>query len=174
MCLRLPDDKLVQIREELDRFRGRKRASRKQLQSLAGKLNFCASVVYGGRVFSRRIIETINLLKADNHKIRLSGSIRADISWWQSFISDFNGRSLLLDHQPINSVFTDSCQQAAGGIFDGDWFYCNWALDWPLVANLHINSKEVLAVFLAVCRWAPFWRIRYVRLCDLNVPRENG
>ena len=157
MCLRLPDDKLVQIREELDRFRGRKRASRKQLQSLAGKLNFCGSVVYGGRVFSRRIIETINLLKADNHKIRLSGSIRADISWWQSFISDFNGRSLLLDHQPINSVFTDSCQQAAGGIFDGDWFYCNWALDWPLVANLHINSKEVLAVFLAVCRWAPFW-----------------
>lgn len=163
MCLRLPEDKLVQVREELARFQGRKRASKKQLQSLAGKLNFCASVVYGGRVFSRRIIDTINRLKADDHKIRLSGSIRADISWWQSFIASFNGRSMLLDHQPISSVFTDSCDIAAGGIFNGDWFYFNWELDWPLVANLHINSKEVLAVFLAVCRWAPCWRNK--RIC---------
>ena len=60
MCLRLPHDKLVKVREELALFQKRKRASKKQLQSLAGKLNFCASVVYGGRVYSRRIINTIN------------------------------------------------------------------------------------------------------------------
>ena len=163
MCLRLPEDKLVQVREELARFQGRKRASKKQLQSLAGKLNFCASVVYGGRVFSRRIIDTINMLKAAHHKIRLSGNIKADISWWQSFMATFNGRSMLLDHQPITSVFTDSCDMAAGGIYNGDWFYLNWELDWPFVANLHINSKEVLAVFLSVCRWAPCWRNK--RIC---------
>lgn len=163
MCLRLPDEKIIQIREELARFQGMKRASKKQLQSLAGKLNFCASVVLGGRVFSRRIIDTINRLKADNHKVRLSGNIRADISWWQSFMTSFNGKSMLLDHQPITSVFTDSCDLAAGGIFNGDWFYLNWELDWPLVAKLHINSKEILAVFLAVCRWAPHWRNK--RIC---------
>ena len=43
MCLRLPDDKLYQIRKGLSLFLTRKRASKKQLQSLAGKLNFCAS-----------------------------------------------------------------------------------------------------------------------------------
>ena len=64
MCLRLPEEKLIQIRQELANFQHRKRASKKQLQSLAGKLNFCASVVYGGRVYSRRITDTINLLKA--------------------------------------------------------------------------------------------------------------
>ena len=163
MCLRLPDEKLHQVRQELARFQGRKRASKKQLQSLAGKLNFCASVVYGGRVYSRRIIDTINMLKASDHKIKLSGGIRADITWWQSFMASFNGRSLLLDHQPITSVFTDSCDVAAGGTFEGDWFYLNWELDWPFVANLHINSKEILAVFLAVCRWAPCWRNK--RIC---------
>ena len=26
----------------------------------------------------------------------------------------FNGKSMLLDHQPIQSVFTDSCNLAAG------------------------------------------------------------
>lgn len=163
MCLCLPDAKLHQVRQELARFQGRKRASKKQLQSLAGKLNFCASVVYGGRVYSRRIIDTINMLKASDHKIKLSGGIRADITWWQNFMASFNGRSMLLDQQPITSVFTDSCNIACGGSFEGDWFYVNWDLDWPFVANLHINSKEILAVFLAVCRWAPCWRNK--RIC---------
>lgn len=169
MCLRLPEEKLIQIRQELASFQHRKRASKKQLQSLAGKLNFCASVVYGGRVYSRRIIDTINLLKADDHKVRLTGDIRADIAWWQAFMSQFNGRSMLLDKQAIQSVFTDSCAIAAGGIFNGDWFYCNWELDWPLVSNMHINSKEILAVYLAVCRWAPDWRNKRIYIQSDNV-----
>lgn len=169
MCLRLPDEKLVQIRTELAAFQNRTRASKKQLQSLAGKLNFCASVVYGGRVFSRRIIDTINLLKADNHKIKLTGCIRADIAWWQAFMSTFNGRSMLLDRKPIQSVFTDSCKIAAGGHYKGDWYYLNWELDWPLVSNLHINSKELLAVYLAVLRWAPLWRNKRIYIQSDNI-----
>ena len=76
MTLRLPDEKLHQVREELALFQKRTRASKKQLQSLAGKLNFCASVVYGGRVYSRRIIDTFNALKASNHKAMLNDDIR--------------------------------------------------------------------------------------------------
>ena len=158
MTLRLPDEKLHQVREELALFQKRTRASKKQLQSLAGKLNFCASVVYGGRVYSRRIIDTLNALKADNHKVKLNDDIRADISWWQSFMATFNGRSMLLDKQAITSVFTDSCKSAAGGVYDGDWFYFNWDVDWPQISNMHINVKEVMAVYLAVYRWAPLWR----------------
>lgn len=169
MCLRLPEEKLLQVREELSKFQGRKRATKKQLQSLAGKLNFCASVIYGGRVYSRRIIDTINRLKADNHKIKLTGGIRADIAWWQSFMATFNGRSMLLDRHPIQSVFTDSCEIAAGGIYEGDWFYCNWEIDWPRVSKLHINSKEILAVFLAVCRWAPCWQNKRIYIQSDNV-----
>ncbi|MES9970252.1 MAG: reverse transcriptase domain-containing protein [Candidatus Thiodiazotropha sp.] len=169
MCLRLPEDKLQQVRKELSLFQMRKRASKKQLQSLAGKLNFCAGVVYGGRVYSRRIIDTINALKADNHKARLNGDIRADILWWHSFLATFNGRSMLLDKQPIQSVFTDSCNLAAGGVYDGDWFYLNWELDWPLVSALHINSKEILAVYLAVCRWAPLWQNKRIYIQSDNI-----
>ena len=169
MCLRLPDEKLVQVRQELSRFLLRKRASKKQLQSLAGKLNFCASVVYGGRVFSRRIINTINLLKEGSHKIKLSSSIKADILWWHSFMASFNGRSMLLDRQPVTSVFTDSCNLGAGAIYDGDWFYVNWQLDWPEVADFHINNKELLAIFLAIGRWAPAWANKRIYIQTDNV-----
>ena len=65
---------------------------------------------------------------------------------------------MLLDKQPITSVFTDSCKSAAGGVYDGDWFYLNWDVDWPQISNMHINVKEAMAVYLAVYRWAPLWR----------------
>ena len=169
MCLWLPNDKLHQIRDELLQFQTRTRASKKQLQSLAGKLNFCAGVVFGGRVFLRRIIDSINLLKADNHKMKLTAGIRADVSWWQSFMSTFNGKSMLLDTQHIQSTFTNSCTHAAGGTYDGDWFYINWELDWPLVSHLHINSKEILAAFLAVCSWTPCWRNKCIFIHSDNV-----
>ena len=73
-------------------------------------------------------------------------------------MATFNGKSMLLDKVPVKSVFTDSCNLAAGGFFEDDWFYCNWECDWPMVSKLHINSNEILAVFLAVCRWAPCWQ----------------
>ena len=144
MCLRLPEDKLTQVRQELFTFLNRKRASKKQLQSLAGKLNFCASVVYGGRVFSRRIIDTINLLKEGRHKIKLSTSIKSDILWWHNFMASFygrsmllekqiEGRSMLLEKQPITSVFTDSCilvlvpsVTEIGSIQIGSWIGRQW------------------------------------------------
>ena len=97
--------------------------------------------------------------------MKLTADIRADISWWQSFMSTFNGKSMLLDRQHTQSRFTDSCTHAAGGIYDGDWFYINWDLDWPLVSHLQINSKEILAV----CRWAPCWRDKRVFIHSDNV-----
>ncbi|VDI58032.1 Hypothetical predicted protein [Mytilus galloprovincialis] len=63
--LRLPIKKLDELRRELASFQQRKHVSKKQLQSLAGKLNWASSVVHGGRVFLRRIIDSIMQLKHD-------------------------------------------------------------------------------------------------------------
>ena len=109
------------------------------------------------------------MLRAGNHKVKLTGGIRADITWWTTFLAGFNGKSMLLDNQPIQSVFTDSCSLAAGGFFDGDWFYLNWDLDWPFVSELHINSKEILAVYLAVLRWASVWRNKRIYIQSDNI-----
>ena len=56
----------------------------------------------------------------------LCGIIKADITRWQSFMANFNCKSMLLVKIPVKSVFTDSCNLAAGGLFGGDWLYCKW------------------------------------------------
>ena len=84
-------------------------------------------------------------------------------------MTSFNGRSMLLDKQPVTSVFTDSCNLGAGAIYNGDWYYAYWPLDWPEVADFHINCKEILAIFLAVCRWAPVWANKGIYIQSDNV-----
>lgn len=165
--LRLPDVKLNELKQELSDFELRSRVTKKQLQSLAGKLNWASAVVRGGRVFLRRIINGIMRLKRDWHKLKLSGDIRQDIKWWQMYMSNFNGRSLLLHNLPITTVSTDACKKGAGGVYHNDWFYVNWETDYPFAVDMHINELEAFSVALAAKRWAPFWQNRRVIInCD--------
>ncbi|PJE78159.1 hypothetical protein CI610_02909 [invertebrate metagenome] len=173
MSTRLPDAKLLALREELASFSSKLRASKKQLQSLAGKLNWAASVIYGGRCFLRRILNAICTLKHKAHKIRLVGEIRQDIDWWLQFMSTFNGKSFLLDKRPITDIHTDACVDGGGGCLGNDWFYANWQQDFPDIMPLHINEKEVFAVTLAVTRWAPLLRNRRILIHSDNMVTVN-
>ena len=90
MTKRLPQDKLLSLKQELQAFTRRRRASKKQLQSPAGKLSWAAGVVYGGRVFIRRIIDAICHLRAASHKRIITPEMRLDIQWWDEFMYSFN------------------------------------------------------------------------------------
>ena len=70
MTLRLPEEKLLALKEELLDSLNRNRFTKRQLQSLAGRLSWAASVVKGGPVH-RRIINTIRMLRDIAHRVRL-------------------------------------------------------------------------------------------------------
>lgn len=131
-------------------------------------MSWAAGVVRGGRVFLRRIFNKISSPKHSSHRALVSPEVQADLLWWFQFLSTFNGRSLLLDEQPLECVFTDACNEAAGGSFGHDWFYFNWSQDLPAAETFHINEKEILAVVLAAQRWAPFWRNKRVIIYSDN------
>ena len=168
MVKRLPSGKLLALKVELEVFAKRKRASKRQLQSLAGKLHWAAGVVYGGRVFVRRILDAICTLRAANHKCVLTLEMRRDIQWWKEFMHFFNGMSLIINKGPDVIVHTDACDVGAGGYCEGDYFYCNWAVDWPEVQDRHINFKELAAVVLAAQRWGPLWANKHIVVLSDN------
>ena len=168
LCLRLPADKLEAFRKELAHFSKLKRASKHQLQQLAGRLNWAAAVVRGGRVYLRNVINMINRLKSKRSRVCLSQDVQEDIQWWHSFIQLFNGKSAVLDSTPITCVYTVACGKGAGAYFIDDWAYCNWARDWPEMADLHINHKEALAVALACYRWCHLWTGKKILILSDN------
>jgi hypothetical protein len=162
--LSLPEDKLGKLQTLLHDWQCRRKVTKRELQHLVGKLSWAARVVRGGRTFLRRLIDLSCKLQRAHHRIRLNSSARADISWWATYISVFNGTVGFIDSIPVPSgqFSTDACTEGGGGYFDADWFYVNWQGDYPEVATAHINVKELFAVGLAAERWAPLWRDSHI------------
>ena len=159
------------------RFSQQVSASKRQLQSLAGSLNFACRAVQGGRTFLRRVIDCVNRLRHSSHRCRLNSQFRADIKWWQQFLFTFNGRSMMLDFQhPVVSQ-TDASFLGYGAVCFDDWFAGSWAPSSPVDYNMslyphnwctaghaidhshrsNINFLELFPVLLAARHWDPRW-----------------
>lgn len=66
-------------------FQSKKRASKRQLESLIGKLNWACQVIQGGRTFLRRVINAKNALYRQSDKVLLD-CYRKDLEWWTAFL----------------------------------------------------------------------------------------
>ena len=155
--LSLPNDRVTQFHSLLQQFATQKRASQKQLQKLAGKMQWASHVVRGGRIYLQRVLDTLRPLKSSSHKAKLSSEFKADIAWWLNCLPSFNGVPFNFTHSHSHVITTDSSQTGAGAVLDDvDWFYVDWRLDVPAVQQAHINIKETLAVAYAIYRWAPY------------------
>ena len=160
--LRLPHDKLQALKVELARWQCRTACSKKQLLSLIRQLSHAAKVVKPGRTFLRRLIDLSTSARELFHHIRLNASARADIAWWWSFGSQWNGVNLLASPSPSVSLFTDaSGAWGCGGLWYPLWFKFQWPLEW---LSLNIAVKELLPIVVSAATWGHCWRGKSV-LC---------
>ncbi len=157
--LSLPDSKVAELRDVLLSWSQKKKATKRELQQVIGKLAWAARVIRGGRTFLRRLIDLTCKLKHKHHHIRLNNDARADLSWWSNFMCIFNGTVHFIEDLPVPSdqFATDACMEGGGAFYKRDWFYVNWKLDMPVLADAHINAKELHTVCLAAEKWAPQW-----------------
>ena len=98
--LTLPERKMCELRILLSETMAKRSITKRDLQSLVGKLSFAARVVYGGRTFLRRRIDTVNELPRPHHHIRPNRQLRADLAWWSKFLSVFNGKTFFVESEP--------------------------------------------------------------------------
>ena len=162
MTIAIPEEKLADTISLVKSFLGKKRSSKKQLQSLVGRLSWLARCCKPGRIYLRALIEAMSKAKAPSHKVITTAAMREDLLWWAEVAPLINGTMAIKEKIPIMTVITDACPIGGAGVFDGDWFYVNWMADSPSLAHLHINYKELLCTILAARRWAPFWKDRIV------------
>lgn len=166
MSLQLPQEKLSALKTELQYVVSRNKVTKRELQKLAGRLNWATQCIYGGAFHLRRIHDKIAVLKQPWHRSRVNADMRADIDWWLSYLETFNGSTKILDPRPLTPMFTDACPIAAGAVFGSQAIHFPWS-NWPDALGLHINFLETLAVELALTRWATCLRDRKVLIhCD--------
>ena len=114
MNLALPQDKLVDLRNTIDKFWAKSRVTKRELQSLVGKLNWASVVIPWGRSFSRRLIDRILQLRAPAHRTRVTKDMRLDLNWWANALRCCNGHREMIDSRPALPLSIDACNAAAG------------------------------------------------------------
>ena len=102
-------------------FPGKRRASLKQLQSLAGTLNWTSNVVTCGRSYLRNIINTLGQLQKSNSKARLAKEIFDDTKRWIIIVLGASPCKRVFCNPHVNIVQLDVCSKGVGYTYNEDY-----------------------------------------------------
>ena len=168
MEARLPSDKLLCIRNQLSAWLIRKKATKRDILSLVGLLQHACKVVRPGRSFVSRMYITAAKLKHLSHYTRLIKDFRSDLYWWHTFVTLWNGTSLLnAFHQTDFDciIQTDaSGSWGCGSFFYPHWFQYAWGSE---LAPVNIMAKELVRIIISCAVWAPLLAHKQVQFqCD--------
>ena len=177
LITRLPPGKLNELIKLLKQWRGRKACTRRELESLTGKLAHAARVVRPGKTFMGRMFQLLGGVRQPHHRVRLNLSFRSDIEWWNSFIADWNGVSLMKPNAGAESsvhVWTDASGHFGCGAFvptSHEWLQLQWPDSYPAgelqLKEESIALKELLPIVLACGVWGSNWTNQTVIVhCD--------
>ena len=160
MTIRLPADKLQQIKAIIKQWLRRRKCTKRELLSLIGLLAFAAKVVKPGRMFLRRLIDLSTTVDSLHYYIYLNSEARADISWWQQFLPEWNGLAII-HPTPITTIdlklFTDASDLGFGCVYGNHWAYGSWGWEWQPTKECNVNVRELFAVWAAVYTWGYQW-----------------
>jgi hypothetical protein len=165
----LPEKKVSEIKALIISWDCRRKVTKLELQQMVGKLNWAARVIWGGQTFLHAIIDL--LCRENHHYVRLSEEARLNLSWWKVCFDIFNGVCPFSCDISLPSYHfvTDACEQGGGRFLLQDWFYVNWALDYPEMLGMHINQLELFTVVIALRRWGSALRNTHVRVRSDNM-----
>ena len=157
----IPEDKIADITLVLNDFLSRNKVLLKELQSLAGKLNFISRAVRGSRAFIRRFYDAMIGYTKPHHHIRLTKSIKEDIVLWLSFLNSFNGviyfPEICWSTNETLHLYTDSAGGAhlgCGAMLGNHWVYLPWPGKWANSEILRdITFLELVPIVLALSLW---------------------
>ena len=140
MEIRLPQEKLKRLNDELSAWRGKKACKKRELLSLIGLLSHACKAVRAGRSFLRRLIDLSMV-------VRLSVDARSDIEWWVQYVESWNGIQMM---RAVKGA-TPSAGMASGswgcGAYAGPhWFMLKWA---GPISECHITVKEMVPIVIA-------------------------
>ena len=171
LTLTIPVDKLNEILRTLEQWGNKSTATQKEVQQLAGLLNFACHCVRSGRVYLAQILSFLHSFKTQESK-QVPPETFADIQWWREFAPSFNGVSCMLENEwgtPDLLVESDSCLTGGGACTQQQYFHFEFT-ELVLDRCKYINELECVVLTLALKKWGPkFGRKRIQIHCDNKV-----
>lgn len=169
----IPKDKIERGCRELDILIRSRKVTVRQVQGLAGLLNFFCRAIVPGRAFTRRLYSMIAGLK-QHHHIRVKSGMRDDCKIWLQFLKTKEAVSRpFIDftqvlHADQIDFYTDAAlsetRLGVGGKFNSYWFAGLMGLrkGGTILEHINIQIAELYSIMLAICLWSGKLRNRRV------------
>ena len=114
MLIKIPIDKIVELKLKLLFALNKKKFTLKELQSLADSLAICTRLLTAGRTFSRRIYVVMVKVHKSFNFIKVTNALKCDLFVWIQFLDNFNGITYIHKINWITNIdfqlFTDSAR----------------------------------------------------------------
>ena len=150
--LEVSPDRKKELFELIQKFKNKEELTKKQLQSLIGKLSFVTNCVRPGRIFLNRMLEK---LRSCSNLVKIDVEFRRDLIWWEEFLPKFDGISLLWlrDEHPHNQLMaSDASMVGGGGTHKEEFFHIKFNQQILEQTN-NIAQRELYTIMIAVKLW---------------------
>ena len=147
MSITLPPHKLQEIIDLTGTWSAKTRASRRDLQSLAGKLNHISQCVLPARKFMGRILACLRTAPAQG-TVFVDDHARRDVAWFVQYASRCNGRLLISEELPTLEIQCDACLEGGGGFSRLHYYSTRFPPD--MAERYHISQIEAMNIVLAL------------------------
>ena len=144
--LSIPEHKIEEMLNTIHQLSQRSAMSRKEVQQLAGKINFISRVCRPAHLFMSRILSYLRAHPSGYTKV--SKGARADMKWFLTFLPTYNGISLIPDADPSMLIEADSCMVGGGAVADR----LAYIVKYPdhLTQDHHISQLEAINCMVAI------------------------
>ena len=180
MQMRVPPEKLAEIKSEIGQWSRKTTITRKSLQSLLGKLFWVSRVVRLARVFMGRLLQQLRDITGigDNAKVRLTEDARKDLKWWARYLEHFNGIQMIIEEDPFPlelsqlldkpfDIYAGDATPVGGGGWSGDQYWSRMLPRELQDPSLPIHVKEFWCLIVSARLWGSGWTGRAITMfCD--------
>lgn len=147
MTAAVPSPKLHEVIDECKSWAGRKRACKKQIQSLAGRLIYLTNCITPARRFTARVLAALRAL-GERNWITLNEDFHLDLKWFINYAKAANGMFYYTPERKEVEICCDSCLTGGGGV---SLNYCySWVYpDQHRACFPHIHHLEAVNLIFA-------------------------
>jgi hypothetical protein len=163
----IPESRKHSISILLKELMEKKSVTAKEMQRIAGKLQFICRAMPAGKAFLHFIYTSIPHDAKPSTKIPLTTDITIDLRWWHTHLTTWDGVGLISEEEWTRSseitLETDASSEIGWGIYcNGEWANGKWTPDQLARAKrqtrVSVPWMELYAIVKAATTWGERWR----------------
>ena len=167
--LEVSEDRKDELMYILNEWTSKEWFTKKELQSLIGKLSFVTNCVRPEWVFISRLLEVLRNTK-EGSKYQVQEEMSKDINWWRQYLPKFSGVCMLWlqDVKEYDKLLaSDASLIGGGGIHDKEYFHVKFPQE-IINQTSNIAQREMVTILIAVKLWARKLKGKVVRFYTDN------